>query len=169
MFVDVLFALLIQWCIYVLYIQISHHFLTYLNLVLAHFDYFEVTHTTYRHISVLGTYCGVIYRCNTFLHNSFRHLMKHIHRLVNYYTNWLIKTQPNIFLTFDVSVSTRDLPQKKFYCILVCCAVDSLLFCAAKLPTFRTLFAPVSPRFQAKSLCTTGRHKRPQRFRRFAN
>jgi len=118
MFVDVLFALLIQWCIYVLYIQISHHFLTYLNLVLAHFDYFEVTHTTYRHISVLGTYCGVIYRCNTFLHNSFRHLMKHIHRLVNYYTNWLIKTQPNIFLTFDISVSGKQRLSSEEVCLL---------------------------------------------------
>ena len=39
--------------------------------------------------------------------------MKHILRLVNYYKNILLTITTNIF-TFDVSVSIRDLHQKKY-------------------------------------------------------
>jgi len=42
--------------------------------------------------------------------------MKHIHRLVNYYKNWLIKTQPNIFNLWRFGLYQR--PSSEEVCLL---------------------------------------------------
>jgi len=42
--------------------------------------------------------------------------MKHIHRLINYYKNWLIKTQPNIFNLWRFGLYQR--PSSEEVCLL---------------------------------------------------
>ena len=64
-------AMTMQWCMYVLYVQINYHFLTTLNLDSACFG----SKLSSRTIDIdlpplqvfLGAYCNVIYRCNRFL------------------------------------------------------------------------------------------------------